>query len=273
MIGFIIPLKSKKTATSWDYVSKMFERTLRSVCRQTSPEFKVIVVHHEKPKINFSHGNVDYVEVKCVAPESDAWTDKMTDKGRKVLQGLVHIGRYAPSHTMIVDYDDCISKHIAAFVNPKPSCNGWHIESGFRYRPVRKIIYLRRRNFHKICGTAHIIRYDLLNLPEPPEYDRGYGYYRFYIDHEKINDRMRELQTPLEPLPFKGAVYMSEPSEVLSRQHINVINDNRFYMIFKHKGISRRFLELLKIFNCRRLTPAIREEFGLYDIETIGKNR
>gem|GEM_PF-3414175 len=33
-----------------------------------------------------------------------------------------------------------------------------------------------------MCGTSNIVRYDLNFLPENAEYNRGYGYYKYYID-------------------------------------------------------------------------------------------
>ena len=55
MLVFLIPIKSYKIANSWIELSKMIERCLGSVCNQTSLEFKVIVVCHERPDINFYH--------------------------------------------------------------------------------------------------------------------------------------------------------------------------------------------------------------------------
>ena len=39
MIYFGIPLRSQKTAKDWDTVVRVFNRTLRSVYRQTDPDF------------------------------------------------------------------------------------------------------------------------------------------------------------------------------------------------------------------------------------------
>jgi hypothetical protein len=48
MIVFVVPPKSSQTFKSWEYTSKLFERCMRSLCNQTSPAFRVVVVcqHH-----------------------------------------------------------------------------------------------------------------------------------------------------------------------------------------------------------------------------------
>jgi hypothetical protein len=50
MLAFVVPLKSRRVSKSWEYVSRLCERAVRSLCAQTSPNFKVVVVHHESPR-------------------------------------------------------------------------------------------------------------------------------------------------------------------------------------------------------------------------------
>lgn len=68
MLVFIIPIKSARVSSSWELVSKLFERTIKSVCNQTIPDFRVIIVCHEKPNIKFEHSNVTYIEVDFPIP-------------------------------------------------------------------------------------------------------------------------------------------------------------------------------------------------------------
>ncbi|UWU48472.1 hypothetical protein APLC1_3267 [Limnospira platensis C1] len=44
MLGFFIPIKSRKISKSWDNLSLLLERTARSMCNQTHPDFRIIVV-------------------------------------------------------------------------------------------------------------------------------------------------------------------------------------------------------------------------------------
>ena len=156
MLLFVIPLRSPKVSKSWELVCKLLERTLKSECNQTSPDFRVIVVCHEKPQIEFNHPNVTYLEVDFPVPAQD-YKSKSLDKGRKILWGLFHGRQFNPSHTMIVDADDCVSKNIAELVNQNPQSNGWFVNQGYVYQTGSKFIYLRRKAFNKLCGTSNIV--------------------------------------------------------------------------------------------------------------------
>ena len=216
MIVFIIPLKSAQLSKSWSRVSKLFERTLRSICNQTSPDFRVIIVCHEKPTVNFNHPHVTYIEVDFPVP---AWqqtgnpqkdyADIRRDKSRKIWTGLIHVRSLNPSHVMFVDADDCISKRIAEFVSQNPHHNGWFISRGYEYQDGSKIIYHKKNNFYKKCGTSHIIRYDLL-LHDSIKFDNiTYDYLR----HRNIKEMLDEQGKSLDLLPFDGAVYITENQE------------------------------------------------------------
>ncbi|WP_017314629.1 hypothetical protein [Mastigocladopsis repens] len=246
MLVFVIPLKSPQASKSWELVTKLFERCIKSICNQTSLEYRVIVVCHEQPRLEFHHPHITYIEVDFPPPnEPDAFSVGHTDKGRKILKGLIHAQEFSPSHTMAVDADDCVSKYLAEFVNQNHNCHGWFINKGYKYQNSSDYVYIKRRNFYKICGTCNILRYDLNQLPEKPEYNRGYGYYKFYVDHEKVRDNLAEKGTPIKPLPFPGAVYIVSTGE------------NLYYGTTKLT---------FSIFNRKALNKSIREEFSLYPL-------
>ncbi|NMF66709.1 glycosyltransferase family 2 protein [Brasilonema octagenarum] len=247
MLVFVIPLKSPQASKSWELVTKLFERCIKSVCHQTSSNYRVIVVCHQKPKIEFDHPHLTYIEVDFppAINEPDTFSRGHTDKGRKILKGLIHAQEFSPSYTMTVDADDCVSKYLAEFVNQNHQNNGWFINKGYKYQNESDVIYVKRRNFYKMCGSCNILRYDLNNLPENPEYNRGYGYYKFYIDHEKVRETLAKDGNHLQPLPFAGAVYIIATGE------------NLYY------GTSQL---TFSIFNRKTLNPSIREEFNLYPL-------
>ncbi|NEO20625.1 MULTISPECIES: glycosyltransferase family A protein [unclassified Moorena] len=246
MLVFVIPLKSRNVSKSWEHVSKLFERCIKSVCNQTSSEFRVIVVCNEKPEITFSHPHIIYLEVDYPTPkEKNPIAIGLTDKGRKVLTGLTYARRFDPTHAMNVDADDCVSKQLAEFVRQNPQGNGWFINRGYKYRDGEDCLYLKRKQFYRMSGTANIIRWDLLELPEKPEYNRGYGYYKFYIDHEKVKNILANKGTPLKPLPFSGSVYILGTGENISA------NEDRLSF---------------NIFNRKALSKSICDEFGLYKL-------
>ncbi|WP_083602271.1 hypothetical protein [Hydrococcus rivularis] len=246
MLVFVIPLKSPQVSRSWERVCQLFERTVRSACNQTSPNFHVIVVCHEKPNIEFTHPKITYLEVDFPLPkETNPVARGDTDKGRKILKGLIYAAQFSPSHTMAVDADDCVSQHLAEFVEQYPQNNGWYVSRGYKYQENTSYVYLTRKNFYRMCGTSNILRYDLNFLPENPEYNRGYGYYKYYILHARVRDVLTEKGMPLAPLPFAGAIY------------ILGYGDNVY-------GNAKNFS--FNFFNRRKLTKSIREEFCLSSI-------
>ena len=195
MLVFIIPLKSRANSQSWEMVCQLFERSVRSVCQQTSPNFQAIAVCHDRPDIQFHHSNLHYRQVDFPIParqegdrnhhELNYLNQQRVDKGRKVMAGLDYARQFEPSHVMIVDADDCVSKSLATFVEQRPQENGWLITSGYRYEEGSNCVYFKR-NFYRMCGTCNIIRFDLMKVPENPEYNRGYGYYKYYYNSKKV---------------------------------------------------------------------------------------
>lgn len=246
MLVFVVPLKSPQVSKSWERVCKIFERTARSLCNQSSSNFQVIVVCNEKPKIDFSHPNLTYLEVDFPVPNlTNPVARGDTDKGRKLLKGLIYAEKFSPTHTMTVDADDLVSKRLAEFVDRYSHENGWFVKKGYKYQENSDVVYLKRNEFYRMCGTSNIIRYDLNFLPESPEYNRGYGYYKHYILHARVKDVLAEKSNPIKPLPFAGAVYAIGTGD-------NIYGDK--------KNFSFNFL------NRRSLSHSLREEFGLYKL-------
>jgi hypothetical protein len=252
MLVFIIPLKSPQVAKSWEHVSRLFERTVKSVCRQTSPDFRVIVVCNEKPHIEFKHPYITYFEVDFPIPEPKL-TARAEDKIRKISAGLIYAREFKPTHTMVVDADDCVSKHLAKFVNQNPKSNGWFLSRGYLYPNGSQFVYLKRQDFHQWCGTCSIIRYDLQGLPERTQYDCP-DIKNLHCPHPWVVDQMIRQGTPIEPLPFAGAIYIVCHGD----------QDRNFENTIRPKEILPRLKKLL--LNYRFLTRGICEEFGLYNI-------
>ena len=245
MLIFVVPLKSAQVANSWRHTCQLFERCVRSICQQESSEFRVVVVCNEEPEIQFTHPYIHYVKVDFARPKEETRLARgMTDRGRKVLRGVVYARQLNPTHVMFVDADDCVSKRLTTLVDDAPASNGWFVNSGYKYQEGSQYIYLKRRNFDQMSGTAAILRFDLLDIPEVPEYNRGYGYYKLYIDHQKIRNYMRDKGTPIKPISFPAGVY------ILGEENIYGSVDK----------LSFNFI------NRRWLSPKIKEEFGLYPL-------
>ncbi|MEP0811676.1 hypothetical protein [Coleofasciculus sp. FACHB-SPT9] len=57
--------------------------------------------------------------------------DKCLEKLQKVMAGFIYAQQLKSSHIMLVDADDCVSKHLAEFVNQHPQSKGWFVDKGY----------------------------------------------------------------------------------------------------------------------------------------------
>lgn len=258
MLVFVIALKSSQVSRSWEQVSKLFERCLKSICNQTSDKFRVIVVCHEKPEIEFQHPHVTYIEVNFPIP-SDVQS-KLLDRTRKQFTGLNYAKKLNPSHLMFVDADDCISKNLAKFVEQYPKQNGWFIDRGYVYQEGKNSIFYKRKDFHLWCGTSNILRQDLHTYVESTESDE-INYSQFYTGHQDIAKIMKRDRTPLEPLPFPGAVYTISHQDNLSDEQLNPGNRESLLQPTNPLSLGKKVL-----LNYRYATKSIRDEFSLYKL-------
>jgi hypothetical protein len=264
MLTFIIPVKSKEITNSWELLSKLLERTLRSTCRQTLPDFNVVVVCNQKPDIDFSHPSIHYLEVDFPAPKTVPQdqidrigyaqihsldiANKNADKARKILAGIHYAKKFSPTYVMVVDADDCVSCHLAAFLAQQPEQDGWVMRKGYMYREGSRFLYINIRRFNHVSGTSVIIKYELHSLLfENPDF-----YYSSFDELPNVN---------IAALPFPGAVYSMLNGEniLMSRQTFNQMQGQIF-------GSIPSLIQKLFRYRVRLLNSSIAEEFGLYDV-------
>jgi len=264
MFAFIIPVKSKRISGSWDRFSRLFERTIKSVSNQTSQNFKIIVVCHEKPNTTYDHPNLEYVHVAFDPPKLDPNTperhdgQKEEDKSNKILVGVEHSKQYDPDYLMVVDADDCISNKIVAFVesNKDRNVDGWYFNKGYIYREGDRFISLNRENFNTLCGTCIIIRPGLINqvLQQVP--------HLLYV-HKTVTFKNGAI---LEKYPYPGAIYSLANGEnhFMSAQKAKSLATGKSWDISVLKGMYRK----LKKYRLKQLSGTIKKEFGIYNLET-----
>jgi len=264
MLVFIIPLKSPKVSESWEQVSQLFERTIKSVCNQTSSEFRVIVICNERPKIEFKHFNITYIEVDFPPPtwelEIDGYKSKNTDKQRKIFIGLTHACQFKPTHVMFVDADDCVNKHLAQFVSQNSECSGWFLCQGYEYVEGSKSIFFRKQGFNYRCGTSSIVRYDIVTPDKNTKISDINHQWLYHGGH--IKKQLLQKGYSLEILPFPGSVYVTDHgSNMVNELHLQLQRANSIYekvrIYLKRAG---------KSFLSQPLTDSIREKFSLYEL-------
>jgi len=247
MLVFVIPLKSARTSRSWGYTTQLVARTIRSACNQDCPDFRAILVCKDVPELPFKDPRVEILPVEL--PEPDSSLDgRRRDKGQKVLRGMLRAVEGKATHVMMLDADDCVSSRLAGHVTANPAVKGWFLRRGYFYQEGRKTIHLARWRFHQWCGSSHILRPELLDLPDHPT--AGWT-----LPHRPTVRAMEDRGTPLRPLPFPGAVY--------NVAHGENLND---WGPFLWPG--NPFLRLIRgILWYRPLTARLRAEFGLYPLD------
>jgi hypothetical protein len=266
MVVFLVPLKSPSVARSWRRTCQVFERSLRSICRQTSPDFRVVVICHDLPNVSFSHPAVRYIQVDG-SPPANRREATLADRQRKELVGLLAIRELGPCHVMKVDADDCISARLAEFVSRHAPDDAWFMDRGYLYFEGLDLVRSKRWGFHRWCGSSTIVpsdRFDLVrsNADTIPADDASFQSFRarYYVAHHRIVDEMRRANRPMKPLPFAGAMYMlghGENSGEFAPEHLFLSN----------RPLVRAVQSAIAM---RRLSPALKADFGVYHLPREG---
>ena len=137
--------------------------------------------------------------------DREAFLDSLRlDKGRRVLAGILDADK--SGYSMVVDDDDFVSCRLTGFVAAHFGANGWYVQDGYIWGDGGKLIY-EHADFWSFCGTSHIIRTALYDLPECVEEAHSDYIRRTFGGHVRIRGDMEARGTPLEPLPFAGAIY------------------------------------------------------------------
>ncbi|HEV7403010.1 MAG TPA: hypothetical protein VGO11_08795 [Chthoniobacteraceae bacterium] len=250
MLIFVVALQSPLASRDWGLVSRLWERTLRSICAQTCGDFRVFLVCNERPAIGFAHPAVTVVEGDFPLP-GPSTAERMQDKWLKLKHGLVAARSLAPAHVFIMDADDCVHRGLAALCAAHPGEIGWRFYTGYVRDEGSRWLFLRR-DFDTYCGTSAIVRAEPADLPGSVEEPIA-PYFLLTHGHGAIGEYLRERGTPLRKLPFIGAIYNTATGE----------NDSGFSL----RGWRSRKVLLRKLLNSRPLTWKIRREFGLYELE------
>jgi hypothetical protein len=250
MLLFIVPLRNPSTCRDWPLVSRLCERTLRSLCQQTSPEFRVFLVCKERPQMEFSHPALTIIEEDFPDP-GDEHLPREQDKWRKLKRGLIAARSFAAAHVMFTDADDCVHRDLAAVVAREPASAGWFFATGYMHEAGTRWLW-RRREFHRFCGTSAMVRCEVADFPETMD-DPTDSFRMLTYGHTAVHDFMLQRGTPLQGLPFAGAVYEVGTGENHSGFSLNDWKGKKIF--------------LNKLFNSRPLTAGMRQTFGLYDVD------
>lgn len=222
-LTFVIPVIHPENAKDWNQVKGYLVQTAKSIAAQDSDSWNAVVVANrgwDLPDLpaNVAICWVDFPRQQLYergTVDKEVWANSVRyDKGRRILAGLIHLR--PTGHVMIVDQDDFVHRGLTRFVQQNPNHYGWYVPKGYIW-PDQSRFMLECDEFCHLCGTCHIIRADLYNIPASME-DARDEYIRMELgSHVVIQKLLQERGTPLEPFPFRAAVWRVGHSGSYSR--------------------------------------------------------
>jgi hypothetical protein len=233
VLAFVTSLPHPVNCVSYRRRSLLLSATLRSILRQTDADIRVIVVANEPPEGDLPDDRrVEVAEVAFPPSTSPAGRPSAVhgiydDKGAKLGLGTAVALRRGASHVMYVDSDDYVHRGIAGFVTRSPDAAGWYSDAGFFHVRGERTVTAVAHGFHQRNGSTHIVRTDLVGVPE----DLDAGMARDEVlerigreragailgRHRPVVAFFRDRGTPLAPLPFPGAIWEIGTGENFSR--------------------------------------------------------
>jgi hypothetical protein len=211
-LTFVIPIRHPQNALDWADLKRKLAETIASIMAQDDSDWRAVIVANrgaDLPELppSFSVAWVDFppnAHYSLRANQPEFVEALRYDKGRRILAGML----FAPptNFLMVVDDDDFIHRGLTSFAKSHTEENGWYFKEGYVWEEGSGIVYLCT-NFSQMCGTSHMIRPDLLQLP-PSSEEASEKYVKEMLgSHVIIDSFLQECGTPLQPLPFPGAVY------------------------------------------------------------------
>jgi hypothetical protein len=261
-LTFIIPVRHPANTKNATQAKAILAETVHSISAQKASGWSgVIVANHgtDLPDLppNFE---VCYVDFPPNPLHDQGHADEETwreffriDRGRRMLAGLIHASN--SSYIMMVDDDDLVSQHLTGHVLNHQGDYGWYFEKGYLWETNGSLIF-PYSNFFKFCGTSHIVRRDLYNLPDSFESASEEYIKKMLGSHIFIDEFLRDSGTPLAPLPFPGAIYRIGHAGAHSR------SSGLLHKVFGNRSLFRNPLRLIKVISQFRLvTKRFKVEF------------
>ncbi|MBX9777541.1 MAG: galactosyl transferase [Xanthobacteraceae bacterium] len=261
VLSFVIPVRHPNNSLNHTVACRNLTATLASVAAQTDGRWNGVIVANRGTDLPPLPRGMKVVHVDLAPSTMNQWdysnphvslVEFLTDKGRRVLAGLVALR--PPGHVMVLDDDDLVSNRLVAFVARSPRANGWYFEDGWLWSEGDPFMYWRDE-FYRYCGSSHIVRADLFQIP-PTIAEARSEYIQLLGSHQRIRPAMEARGGRLEALPFHGAIYKIGHAAAHSR------SERTLKRMFP-KSVLRRhpretFRRLLRL---RLVTTSVRREF------------
>jgi hypothetical protein len=262
VLTFIIPLRHPDNSPDWAALKRRLAQTIRSIAGQDDVRWRAIIVANEGADLpelpdNFTLEQVHFPPNPMFEQgdnEREAFLDSCRlDKGRRVLAGILAADKNG--YVMVVDDDDFVSCRLTSFAASRPSGNGWYVQNGYLWGDGGRLIY-EYPDFWKFCGTSLIVRTALYELPARVEEADPVYLRRIFGSHVFVRGFLEARGNPLEPLPFRGAVYRIGHAGAHSK------SPGLLRQVFYKREILRNPLKLPQRFSrLRLLSASVRQQF------------
>lgn len=233
-LAFVTSLRHPANATDYGRVEALLERTLRSIARQTSDDYVVIVVGNRPPSFALPPRTtfvpVDFPPTAEPVKREERWEALIADKGSKLAVGLLAARAHEPDFVMVFDADDFVHRDLVRWVGAQdPASPGWYIADGWRYSSARGAGE-RIDDLYRVCGTCYVVPWRAYAVPEglpasatQAEVLEAFGERARFIlgKHRDADVWFAEHGFPLAPLPFAGSVYHVDTGENHSGKRID----------------------------------------------------
>lgn len=263
LLTFVIPVRHPANALDWGALTRRLSVTMASISAQTCSDWSCVIVANRGANLpplpgGFSVEWVDFApnpvhDKRDGVTQEEVFDAVRFDKGRRVMAGMLRArdSRYL----MVVDDDDLISRRLVCHVKEHEGAHGWMVSHGLMWGEGSRMA-MRLINFNRWCGSSLIIRTDLYRLPvsldaaDPDHIKSMFG------SHYGTHDMLAKQGTPLEPLPFDGAIYRVGQPGSHSKLPSAVTG-----MVFSLRALRhpRTFYWHLK--HLRWMTPGLRRDF------------
>jgi hypothetical protein len=216
MFCFVTPLRSPQLSDNWPRICELFERTAISVFRQSIPDFRQIVVCHERPTMNQSFDQrLEFITVDLPVPRKSPRSSRLAhidhpamerDKLSKLTIGLRRARELNASFVMLLDADDLVSSRLVAHVLSNPGADGWFVERGWRYEYGRRWVETVD-GFNKVCSSCNVLARRWFTFPGQPERERDAEAALILQGHGQAVEAFAARGALLRPFPFRAVVY------------------------------------------------------------------
>jgi hypothetical protein len=203
-IAFAISLKSKSVSRNWAKVQSNLAKTLRSILRNTDPNFCIVIAGHEKPTIKeMQHRRVKWLTVNFRPPLGTLGFSSDKLRKRKVIgMYLRKIG--FSGYFMPLDADDWVHYRLVEYVRSQPARVALIMNSGVIVNLVRNEVWLRKHRFYIGCGSSTIFYFSNKEFPLSLKNSGSLkeSYHMVLRGHTKVFRNLREINKPYKLVKF-----------------------------------------------------------------------